>query len=202
SGQGRAHLRVREYAGKTLAAPAATSIDVPIGPEWKQVTLDYANAGAGSTLDFQALYDGADPRVQIDEVAIERAAGAAPVLNPPPANDDPSTWDEDELEDGGGAATLGQRQGPGLRFGARLYPSPLRDRSVLSFSTTRRGAAQVTLYDVNGRAVRALVRESDLGPGRHDVAIDGRDDRGERLRPGVYLYRVRAREGALSGRCV
>src|SRR5262249_51242719 len=93
------------------------------------------------------------------------------------------------------------REGTDTRFAARLYPSPLHDRSVLSFSTTRRGPAQVTLYDVSGRAVRALVPETDLGPGRHDVAIDGRDDRGVRLAPGVYLYPVPRPESPLPGGC-
>jgi len=89
-----------------------------------------------------------------------------------------------------------------LRFGAQLHPSPVRANSVLSFVTTRRGAARVTLLDAAGRLVRVLADEPDLGPGRHDLALATHDGRGGRLPPGVYLYRVRATEGSLSGRCV
>ena len=206
AGQGRARLRVREYGGAPKVPPAIS--EVAIGPDWQQVALDYVTARAHTTLDFQALYSGAGGRVQIDAVSIARidsAAGASSAsalrANPAPPSDDPATWDDDELEDGGGAATLGQRESE-YHFAARVYPSPLHERSVLTFSTTRRGPAEVTLYDVHGRVVRALVREADLGPGRHDVAIDGRDDRGQPLEPGIYLYRVHAREGSLTGRCV
>ncbi|TMQ69976.1 MAG: hypothetical protein E6K80_09960 [Candidatus Eisenbacteria bacterium] len=94
------------------------------------------------------------------------------------------------------------RAGELPEFSARIYPSPMRDRSVLSFSTTRRGPVLVRLFDLAGRVVRVLVQEPDLAAGRHDVVIDGRDDRGQPLQPGVYLYRLRAREGSLTGNCV
>jgi flagellar hook assembly protein FlgD len=50
---------------------------------------------------------------------------------------------------------------------------------------------RLELFDVRGRAVRALV----AGPraaGRHTVAWDGRDAGGARLPAGLYFARLRA----------
>ncbi len=56
------------------------------------------------------------------------------------------------------------------------------------------GQTELGVYDVTGRRVTMLVR----GPyeaGHHEVAWDGRDERGYRLPPGTYFLRLRS-EGA------
>ncbi|KPL06380.1 hypothetical protein AMJ71_09855 [candidate division TA06 bacterium SM1_40] len=48
------------------------------------------------------------------------------------------------------------------------------------------GGVRLRLFDVQGRLVRTLVDRTGL-PGFHAVRWDGRDDRGNRVGPGVYL---------------
>jgi len=55
----------------------------------------------------------------------------------------------------------------------------------------------VVLYDAAGRTVRTLARGRYV-PGSHDLAWDGKDDRGEGCRRGVYF--VRTRIGAFEDR--
>ncbi len=203
SAHGKARVRVREYQGATQIA-SATSADTPVTGEWTQVALDYTTTRKGTALDLAVLYDpsGYESRFQVDDITASLLAPAAPALaEAAPLGRDVTKWDDDDLEDGGGAGTLGQRLAV-LKFESRLFPSPFRDRSLLSFTTTRRGLARVVLYDVSGRVVRTLADESDLGPGRHEITLDGSDGRGGRLAPGLYLYRVHASEGILGGRCV
>jgi hypothetical protein len=50
---------------------------------------------------------------------------------------------------------------------------------------------RVSLHDLGGRRVRELAKPYASPPGRHDLVWDGRDDAGRRVRPGVYLVRVR-----------
>ena len=198
---GIARIRVREYQNNVLVAPPMNSEIVQANTEWAELTLDYTALRDGSTLDVQMLYDpdGHNPTIQFDEVSIERVTATSARSAPGKLVQE---WLEDDIEDGGGAAALGAREDPPAAFAARLHPSPLRERSVLSFGITRRGLASVTLFDIHGRIVRRLIDEADLGVGRHEVTLDGRGDRGQRLEPGVYLYRVHAAEGVLSGRCV
>jgi hypothetical protein len=83
---------------------------------------------------------------------------------------------------------------------ASVSPNPFNPSAVLTFRTTRPGPARVVLYNVSGRAVRTLLDDRTLSAGRHDVSIDGRDDTGEALASGIYLYRIEAAEGSAAGR--
>ena len=47
----------------------------------------------------------------------------------------------------------------------------------------------LALFDLGGRRVRTLVQGAQL-PGTYRVALEGRDDRGQHLAPGLYFVRV------------
>jgi flagellar hook assembly protein FlgD len=57
----------------------------------------------------------------------------------------------------------------------------------------------VTVYDVAGKVVRRLL-QSDLPGGRHAAIWDGRDDRGRKLAPGVYVYQLRVNGQSIQSR--
>lgn len=59
----------------------------------------------------------------------------------------------------------------------------------ISFIAPLAGEPHLTLFDVAGRAVRRLTAGARAA-GRHDVAWDGRDDRGRRLPSGRYFVRL------------
>ena len=78
-----------------------------------------------------------------------------------------------------------------LAFGfAPAWPNPSRGGHVsLEFSLPHAAAAQVALYDVGGRRVR-LVADRTFAAGRYTLVLDGRDDQGQPLQPGVYMARL------------
>ena len=73
-------------------------------------------------------------------------------------------------------------------------PNPVVDTTALRFSTARAGGVLLRLFDVRGREVRRLF-DAVVDPGRYLVHWDGRDDRGLRLQPGIYILRLDAPEG-------
>lgn len=83
---------------------------------------------------------------------------------------------------------------------ASVFPNPLNPRATLSFVTTKRGAASVRLFDINGRLVRELLTSPSLEVGDHQVVIDGRDSEGRMLASGVYYFRIEADGATESGR--
>jgi len=89
--------------------------------------------------------------------------------------------------------------GSGGSPAASVTPNPLNPSGVLSFVSTRAGAASVRVFDHTGRLVRTL-SEGTLPAGRHEVRIDGRDQGGRPLATGIYFYRVELAEGAATGR--
>lgn len=68
-------------------------------------------------------------------------------------------------------------------------PNPVRGSTSLPFVTGATGHVRLTLFDVRGRVVRTLIDEV-RGAGAHTLTWDARDDRGQRVAPGVYLARL------------
>ncbi len=75
------------------------------------------------------------------------------------------------------------------------YPNPFNPSTTIAFDipgTQGEGQhVEVTVYDIRGRRVTTLIGE-DLEPGSYRLYWDGRDDRGERVSSGIYLYILRA----------
>jgi hypothetical protein len=78
---------------------------------------------------------------------------------------------------------------------AQNYPNPLLNNSPAQFTTIKYvlrqdAAVEVSLYNLQGQLVRTLVSETQsVGP--HNVTWDGRDDDGNLLSSGTYLYRLK-----------
>jgi hypothetical protein len=72
-------------------------------------------------------------------------------------------------------------------------PNPARGTATISFETPREGVVDLRIFDLAGRTVRTLVKAT-LPAGPHEAPWDGTDDRGGRVGPGTYFYRLRAAE--------
>ncbi|MBK8165538.1 MAG: hypothetical protein IPK64_06150 [bacterium] len=69
------------------------------------------------------------------------------------------------------------------------WPNPFNPLTNLRYALPRAGEVAVTIHDLQGRLVRVLVRGAQ-GAGEHQVAWDGRDDRGQAVPSGPYFGRV------------
>ena len=70
-----------------------------------------------------------------------------------------------------------------------VAPNPFNPRTRLHFVVPEAAATNLAVYDLRGRCVRTLVRES-LAAGSHLVTWDGRDHTGCAAAAGVYLARL------------
>jgi hypothetical protein len=68
-------------------------------------------------------------------------------------------------------------------------PNPFVAGTSFRFDVPLRAHVTLEIFDAQGRRVASLL-DRDLPPGAHSLDWDGRDTRGELLRPGVYLYRM------------
>ena len=69
-----------------------------------------------------------------------------------------------------------------------------------AFETTQAGHVRVRLFDLNGRLVRTVVDAASMPAGRHELFLDGRNNRGGALSSGVYFYRLESVDGSSTGR--
>jgi len=68
------------------------------------------------------------------------------------------------------------------------WPNPFSPKTTITYSMRKGGRVEILVIDVLGRRIRTLASEF-VQAGEHDVVWNGRDDSGERVAPGVYLYR-------------
>jgi hypothetical protein len=73
-----------------------------------------------------------------------------------------------------------------------VYPNPFNPTVTVSFDVDRRRDVRITVYDVAGRRVRTLLRESASDPGPRRVSWDATDDAGRRMASGVYFIEVQS----------
>jgi hypothetical protein len=72
-------------------------------------------------------------------------------------------------------------------------PNPFAGATVISYSLATEGPVGLTVYDVQGRAVRRLV-EGRIPAGSHAVTWNGRDDLGRVAPSGLYFCRLDAED--------
>lgn len=69
------------------------------------------------------------------------------------------------------------------------YPNPFNPTTQISFGLGRGGHVQLSVFNVLGQKIRTLVN-TNYPAGDHTVLWDGRDDNGQIVSSGVYLYRL------------
>ena len=120
---------------------------------------------------FDAVYY---PAVNLEHVEISPEAAA---------------WVRNEIEQGVLAAPeQGTSDGAGPRLLAGA-PNPFSGATRLAFTLAHAGPVSLRVFDVHGREVRSLVRDT-RGAGSHTVTWDGRDARGAGVAAGIYFLRL------------
>ena len=81
------------------------------------------------------------------------------------------------------------------------YPNPFNPATTIGFEISGEGERGIApaagrhvvleIFDLRGRRIRRLV-DAALDPGRHEIAWNGRDGRGEPVPSGIYIYSLRA----------
>jgi hypothetical protein len=70
-------------------------------------------------------------------------------------------------------------------------PNPFAGTTAFAFALPHAGSVELGVFDANGRQVRVLLSGA-IEAGVHRGIWDGRDDRGQDLPTGIYLYKLNA----------
>ena len=95
---------------------------------------------------------------------------------------------------------------PGMPAGAATalgqnFPNPFNPVTKIAFRLGAPGAAELTVFDPQGRVVKSL-HTGELGMGDHQVTWEGDTDNGGLASSGVYFYRLQTSEGSFTKRMV
>ena len=87
------------------------------------------------------------------------------------------------------SAVFGSERGPVRVLMGSPSPNPFNPRTTICFELPESGHVRLSICDLRGRLVHALVDE-DLSSGGHQATWDGKDMRGEGVSSGTYLARI------------
>jgi len=74
------------------------------------------------------------------------------------------------------------------------YPNPFNPNTTISFSLVNDNQnTKLVIYNTRGQKVKTLVNET-LGKGNHTASWNGRDDKGNAVSSGIYMYRLQSGE--------
>ncbi len=77
------------------------------------------------------------------------------------------------------------------------FPNPFNPTTTIEFELKGKSDAHLRVYSIEGRLVRSL-EQPNLEAGRHAFVWDGRDDRGQVVASGSYLYQIQAGQSVLT----
>ena len=72
------------------------------------------------------------------------------------------------------------------------YPNPFNPMTTIDFDLPEIADVSLVIYDITGRKVRTLVSESNIDAGFKRIVWNGRDDMGNSVATGMYIYRLQA----------
>ncbi|MCF7913400.1 MAG: right-handed parallel beta-helix repeat-containing protein [Candidatus Cloacimonetes bacterium] len=81
------------------------------------------------------------------------------------------------------------------------YPNPFNPETNIRFSITETAVVRLTVYNLQGKRVKTLLNGM-LTAASHNVIWDGRNESGENVSSGVYIYQLQTPQQNLSSRMI
>ncbi|PKN74034.1 MAG: Gingipain R [Candidatus Cloacimonetes bacterium HGW-Cloacimonetes-3] len=69
------------------------------------------------------------------------------------------------------------------------FPNPFNPETTIRFTTKEAGQVKLSVYNLKGQLIRNLVNNS-LASGAHNIVWNGKDENGNSVASGIYLYRM------------
>ncbi|RKY44197.1 MAG: hypothetical protein DRP88_08535, partial [Candidatus Neomarinimicrobiota bacterium] len=96
----------------------------------------------------------------------------------------------DDIEDI--SAVAGKERLPEVFKVHQNYPNPFNPSTTIKFDLPEDTRVSVVIYNILGNRVRTLVDNKMYRAGYHSLVWDGKDDNGNKVTSGIYIYRVQA----------
>lgn len=84
---------------------------------------------------------------------------------------------------------------------AQNYPNPFNPTTIIEFAVPHADDVKVRVYDIRGVHVRTLA-QGNFAAGYHSLSWDGRDDSGNLVSAGTYLYRLESKTTSFTKKAI
>lgn len=89
----------------------------------------------------------------------------------------------------------------GVDFTADCYPNPFTNETTISFTLKGNTGVEISIVNMMGQEVMSLVNEVKPA-GSHTIKWNGKDNNGNRIQTGMYLYKIKTDTGSKAGRII
>ncbi len=77
------------------------------------------------------------------------------------------------------------------------YPNPFNPETTISFDLPVRGKTELSIFNIRGQKITTLINE-EMSMGHHSIIWDSKDNNGKSAPSGVYFYRLKTNDKALT----
>ncbi|MCB0278041.1 MAG: right-handed parallel beta-helix repeat-containing protein [Calditrichaeota bacterium] len=84
---------------------------------------------------------------------------------------------------------------------AQNYPNPFNPSTTIRFGVPEKQQVRVIVFNLLGQKIKTLINKT-LPAGYHDAVWDGRNEQGQAVSSGIYLYQIQSGNHAVSKRMV
>ena len=81
------------------------------------------------------------------------------------------------------------------------HPNPFNNNTIIKFSLPKQSQIKLLVYSINGRLIRHLADASYSG-GIHQIMWDGKDDNGNIVASGTYVYQLTSENQKISHKLI
>ncbi len=81
------------------------------------------------------------------------------------------------------------------------YPNPFNPITTIEFSIPSSQQIKVVVFDILGREIKSLIND-ELNSGTHKIIWDGKNNFGNSVNSGIYIYKVKATNKILTGKMI
>jgi hypothetical protein len=86
-----------------------------------------------------------------------------------------------------GSSVVNESYVPATFFLSQNYPNPFNPVTTIPYQLPRSGNIELSICNLSGQKIRTLVKENKTA-GQHQVQWNGKNDAGEAVASGVYIY--------------
>ncbi|MFB3080996.1 MAG: FlgD immunoglobulin-like domain containing protein, partial [Nitrosomonadaceae bacterium] len=84
---------------------------------------------------------------------------------------------------------------------AQNYPNPFNPVTVINYELDKTAEVELAIFNLLGQKIRVLVHETKA-KGSHSVQWNGKDDAGNRVSTGFYVYRLKTAKASISKKMI
>ena len=81
------------------------------------------------------------------------------------------------------------------------HPNPFNNETVIRFALPTQGPIELLIFNINGEVIRHLLHDT-FSPAFHNIRWDGKNDSGQIVASGVYIYQLICERHQLTKRLV